>query len=138
MAEPAATGLSPVSTGPPGPGTIAAATMVALPAAHSETLAPSRVTAVTTDATPAAGQEIRLSGAVWSVGDRVPATVRVKAWRDGEWVQLPGAVVRTSFADRYHVRVVLQTKGERRLRVVGDPHADDIAKAHRVVTVTVH
>lgn len=119
-------------------GAIAATALVALPAAGADTVLPSRVTATATDPTPAAGQAFRVFGAVWSAGERVPATVRVKMLRDGVWVQIPGAVVQTNSTDRYRVRLVLQKKGERQLRVVGDPTADGIATARRLVTVTVH
>ena len=106
--------------------------------AQSATLVPSRISVQTSDRTPASGQTFRLSGAVTAHGHRVPATVRVKTWRHGQWVQLPGAVVRTDRAKRYHVRIILQMKGQRQLRVVGDPRPAGIQTARRTITVTVH
>jgi hypothetical protein len=119
--------------------TVAAATsVVAMSPAQSEPLAPSRVTVRATDYTPASGQTFRLFGAVKSEGERVPATIRVKTFRNGEWVKLPGAVMHTNRDDRYRIRIVLQMKGERLLRVVGNPDGDDIATARKTITVTVH
>lgn len=106
--------------------------------AQSETLAPSRVTVTSTDYTPASGETFRLYGAVWSEGDRVPATIRVKTYRDGKWVQLSGAVMHTNRYDRYRIRIVLQMKGERLLRVIGNPDDDGIATARKTITVNVH
>lgn len=120
-------------------GTIAAAaSVVGVAPAQSATLAPSRVTVFSTDYTPASGQTFRLFGAVWSEGVRVPATIRVKTFRNGEWVQLPGAVMQTNRDNRYRIRIVLQMKGERLLRVIGNPKGDDIRTARKTITVTVH
>ncbi|MFC4783397.1 hypothetical protein ACT8ZV_02915 [Nocardioides sp. MAHUQ-72] len=120
-------------------GAIASATTFAAvaPAAATD-LAPSRVTVHATDYTPASGQTFRLYGAVWSGGIRVPATVRVKTFRDGHWVQLQGAVMETNRDNRYNLRIILQMKGERLLRVVGDPRDPDIATSSTTITVTVH
>ena len=106
--------------------------------AQSETLVPSRVTVTSTDYTPASGETFRLYGAVRSEGERVPATIRVKTYRNGEWVRLPGAVMHTNSYDRYRIRIVLQMKGERLLRVIGDPDDAGIATARKTITVTVH
>lgn len=106
--------------------------------AQSETLVPSRVTVTSTDYTPASGETFRLYGAVRSDGGRVPATIRVKTFRDGKWVQLSGAVVNTNRYDRYRIRVVLQMKGERLLRVIGNPDDDSIATVRKTITVDVH
>ena len=120
-------------------GTIAAAaTLVATSPAQSATLASSRVTAQSTDYTPASGQTFSLYGAVWSAGHRVPATIRVKTFRNGTWVQLAGAVMQTNRFDRYRIRVILQMKGQRQLRVVGDPRPAGIRTSHKDLTVTVH
>lgn len=120
-------------------GTFAAATsLVAMSPAQSATLAPSRVTVHSTDYTPASGQTFSLYGAVWSEGARVPATIRVKTFRNGAWVQLRGAVMETNRFNRYRIRIVLQMKGERLLRVIGNPTGDDIRTARKTITVTVH
>jgi hypothetical protein len=124
-------------------GTLAAtatmtATTTVLSPAGAAALAPSRITVHATDTTPASGQTFRLQGAVWSAGERVPATVRVKTFRNGEWVQLKGAVMKTNRDDRYNLGIRLQMKGERLLRVVGDPTDPAISTARRTITVTVH
>jgi hypothetical protein len=120
-------------------GTIVAATaLVAAPPAQSATLARSRVTVSASDSTPASGQTFRLSGAVWSNGSKVPATIRVKTLRNGQWVQLPGAVMQTNRSNQYRIRIVLQKKGKRQLRVVGDPKPARIATSRKTITVTVH
>ena len=121
-------------------GAVAAATCLAAVSApaQSATLAPSRVTVQTTDSTPASGQTFRLSGAVQSEGVRVPATIRVQTFRKGAWVQLRGAVMETNRFNRYKIRIILQMKGERQLRVIGDPQSEDINTARKTITVTVH
>lgn len=117
---------------------VAASVGAVAPAAQSDELVPSQVTVRTTDDTPASGQTFRLFGAVRSGGERVPATIRVKTFRNGEWVRLHGAVMQTNRFDRYRIRIVLQMKGERLLRVVGDPTTDGIASSHQDITVDVH
>lgn len=120
-------------------GAAAAATTLALaPPAQATTLTPSHVTVASTDYTPASGQTFRLSGAVWSHSHRVPATIRVKTFRHGHWVQLGGAVMDTNRDNRYNVRVILQMKGERQLRVVGDPKPAGVATSSKTITVNVH
>jgi len=106
--------------------------------AQAPTLLPSRISVHTTDTTPASGEQFVLSGAVWSQHLRVPATVRVKAFRNGSWHQLPGAVHETNRDNRYHLRITLQMPGERQLKVVGDPRDPTIATAVTVFSVTVH
>jgi hypothetical protein len=115
-----------------------AATLVAASPAQSTTLTPSRVTAHSTDSTPASGQTFRLYGAVRSEGAKVPATITVKTYRNGNWVPLTGATVRTNRSDSYHVRVILQMKGKRLLRVVADPKPAGVSSSQTTVTVTVH
>ena len=120
-------------------GTIAAAaTMTATAPAGAATLAPSRITVHATDTTPASGQLFRLQGAVWSSGETVPAVVRVKTFRNGAWHQLPGAVMKTNRDNRYNLGIRLQMKGQRLLRVIGDPVDPDISTARKTITVTVH
>ena len=120
-------------------GTLAAATtMMAVAPAQAVDLAPSHVNVRTTDDTPQSGETFRLKGAAFSEGVKVPATIRVQAWRNGEWVQLDGARMHTNTDDNYNMRVILQTKGERTLRVVANPDGDDIKTARQAITVTVH
>lgn len=119
-------------------GTIAAATsLVAISPAQAATLAPSRVTVRSTDYTPASGETFRLYGAVWSEGVKVPATIRVKTFRDDHWVQLKGAVMDTNRDNQYRIRIILKMKGERQLRVIGDPADPDIRTARKTISVTV-
>jgi hypothetical protein len=118
----------------------AAASMASVaPAAQAAVLAPSRITVHATDYTPASGQTFRLYGLVTSEGTPLAdATVRVKTFRNGEWVRLPGAVLLTHDDGHYRVRVILQMKGERLLRVVANPKGDDISNSRADITVTVH
>lgn len=84
------------------------------------------------------GEQFVLRGRMSSQGHAVPgATVRVQAFRDRGWHPLSGAVVRTNSDGRYRVRVVLQSGGDRDLRVVGRPKSDRIrvARAYTVVRV---
>lgn len=116
----------------------AASLMMMAPPAQTEELAASHVVSRSTDYTPASGQTFRLYGALWSGGERQAATIRVKTYRGGEWVQLRGAVVDTNRYNRYRIRIILQMKGERLLRVVAKPKDDSIATARKIVEVTVH
>lgn len=117
----------------------ATTTLVGIAPAQSAEIAPSRITVRSSDYDVASGEEFRLRGLLTSEGDPVPdATVRVKTYRNGEWVRLKGAVVNTNDEGRYRVRVILQMKGERQLRVVGNPQGDDIATARKDLVVTVH
>lgn len=121
-------------------GTLLAASSLVAPATAAPAttvLAPSHVTVTSTDYTPSSGETFHLYGAIWSQGDRVPATISVKTFRDGEWVQLKGAVMHTNRYDKYNLRIILQQKGERQLRVIGDPDSDTIKIATRTITVTV-
>ena len=121
-------------------GTLAAsASTLTLTPAQAVDVAPSNITVHSTDYNVASGEQFRLFGRMTSQGDPVPdATVRVKTFRHGEWVQLKGAVVTTNDEGKYRVRIVLQMKGKRLLRVIGNPPGDDIATARRNITIIVH
>ena len=120
-------------------GTIAAATtLMAVGPAQSATLTPSRVTVQSTDSTPATGQTFRVYGAVWSEGQRVPTTIRVKTFRNGEWVQLRGAVMQTNRFNRYTMRIILHLEGKQLLRVVGAPGPAGISTARKTIAGMVH
>jgi hypothetical protein len=116
----------------------AAATLLAGVPAQAGEAAPSRVT-LHRDLGPfAAGEQFVLRGRLTSQGEPVPgATVRVKTFRDGDWVRLRGATVSTNDAGRYRVRVVLFQKGDRDLRVVADPAGEGVraARAETVVSI---
>jgi hypothetical protein len=120
-------------------GTLAATAALA-GVAPAATVAPtaSHVTATPSTTTPASGETFRVAGAVLTGDTRVPATIHVKTWRNGQWVQLRGAVMHTNRDNAYTMRVVLQMKGERQLRVVGDPDSAAIATSRTTFTVTVH
>ena len=84
------------------------------------------------------GEQFILHGRMSSQGYAVPgATVRVQAFRDHGWEPLSGAVVHTGSDGRYRVRVILQSGGDRDLRVVGRPKSDriQVARAYTVVRV---
>lgn len=117
---------------------VAATPLVALSPAQSLNLTPSSVTVAASDSTPGSGETFRLHGAVWSAGERVPAMIRVKTYRNGEWVNVKGAVMATNNDDRYTIRIVLKMKGERQLRVIGNPVEDGISTARKTITVTVN
>jgi hypothetical protein len=44
----------------------------------------------------------------------------------------------TNRANQYDMRVILQMKGDRQLRVVGDPDSSAIGTSQTTFTVTVH
>ena len=116
----------------------ATATLVAATPAQSATLTPSKVSVSTTDSTPAVGQTFRLYGAVSSKGHKVPATIRVLTYGNGHWTQLSGATMKTNRDNTYRIRIVLQLKGKRQLRVVADPTPAGISNAHTTITVSLH
>lgn len=118
--------------------TAAAVSVVGVAPAQAADVAASRVTVHASDYDVRSGEQFRLRGILKSEGEPVAdATVRVKTFRNGEWVRLRGAVVTTNDEGRYRVRVILQMKGERQLRVVANPQGDDIRTARKDIVVTV-
>jgi hypothetical protein len=88
--------------------------------ANAAAAATSSITVRSSDYTPASGQTFFVSGLFIDQG--VPADhepVKVQRLFDGTWSTLTGAVVRTTSDGHYRMRVILQTKGVRQLRVVG-------------------
>jgi hypothetical protein len=121
-------------------GTIAAAG-VGLALAPAEAQAPaakSHVTATPTDTTPASGQTFRVSGAVTSKGEGLPSTITVKALKSEVWVPLSGATMHTDSTGHYTIRVILDAKGERPLRIVANPDGSHIRSSRSNFDVTVH
>ncbi|HEX6247370.1 MAG TPA: hypothetical protein VFZ64_05815 [Nocardioidaceae bacterium] len=120
-------------------GTLAtAASVVSIAPAQAEEVAGSRITVRSSEYDVSSGEQFVLRGRLMSEGDPVSdATVRVKTYRNGAWVRLEGAVVSTNDEGRYRVRVILSMKGERKLRVVGNPLGDDIKTARKGLVVTV-
>jgi hypothetical protein len=86
---------------------------------------------------PASGQTFRVRGAVESQGQGIPATIVVKTLRNGAWVPLAGASMHTDRSGRYTIRLILDAKGARQLRVVADPEAQAIRTSRRTLSVTV-
>lgn len=98
----------------------------------------SRTTVHTSDATPQSGQQFVLDGRLTNrAGDPLSGVVRVQTLRDGAWTNLTGARVSTGSDGTYRVRVVLSQRGERDLRVVGDPAGDRIRSSRARIDVTV-
>jgi hypothetical protein len=115
--------------------------LLALPAdtAGAATRPASRITVHTSDATPLSAQQFVLTGQLRSPSGQALANgvVRVQTLRSGEWADLSGARVTTGSDGRYRVRVILSQRGERDLRVVGDPAGDSLRNARARVDVTV-
>lgn len=108
------------------------------PASAVEAQDRSRITLHASDHEVDPGEQFILRGRMASDGDPLSgATVRVQTYRNGGWEAVRGAVVQTGSDGRYRVRVILQSGGDRDLRVVGNPRQDDIriSRAYTVVRV---
>jgi hypothetical protein len=107
----------------------AAATIGFAPAqgAAQEADQKSNITVRSSDYEVDSGEQFILRGRMASKGRSLSgATVRVQTYRNGDWVPVTGAVVKTGSDGRYRVRVILESGGDRDLRVVGNPWQDDI------------
>lgn len=114
------------------------ATATTAQAAGSAPASSASITAKTSDATPASGQQFVVTGKV--TGEKGPLggrSVAVQSLRDGKWTQLTGAVVTTRSDGTYRVRVILSAKGLRTMRVLADAPGRSLDAAKRF-TVTVH
>ncbi|MGC4110237.1 MAG: hypothetical protein QM747_07390 [Nocardioides sp.] len=119
-------------------GTLAAAGgTLAVSPAQASTAATSTVSATASDNMPASGQTFRLSGNVRSSGQGTPATIRVKTLRNGAWVRLTGATMHTDSSGHYSIRVILDAKGKRQLRVVANPDSSSIRNSRRTLAISV-
>lgn len=125
-------------------GAVAAAStalVLALPVdtAGAATRPASRITVHTSDPTPRSGQEFVLTGRLTAPTGRAlgDGVVRVQTLRGGEWTNLTGARVTTGSDGRYRVRVILSQRGERDLRVVGDPAGQRLRNDRARIDVTV-
>jgi hypothetical protein len=108
------------------------------PATAVDALDRSRITVRASDYEVRPGEQFILRGRMASEGNPVAgATVRVQSYRADGWEAVRGAVVETGSDGRYRVRVILQSGGDRDLRVVGNPDQDHIriARAYTVVRV---
>lgn len=106
--------------------------------ADAATSATSSITVKASDATPASGQTFTVSGLF--VDNGAPADhelVKVQSFSGGTWVPITGAQVDTTSTGTYQLRLILQAKGLRDLRVTGivPGPAHDVFKRF---TVTVH
>lgn len=117
---------------------IAASLLVAAPAVAEEP-APSRMTAIPSKFQVDPGEQFVVRGRMLSQGEPVVgAPVRVRTWSDeGRFVDIEGARVKTNSEGRYRVRIVLYRKGDRLLKVIGNPAGDDIATARRNILMQV-
>jgi hypothetical protein len=90
------------------------------------------ISAKVSDPTPAAGQTFTVSGHLTENGVAASGhVVKVQALTHGSWTQLTGAKMSTNSSGNYTMRLVLDTKGTRDLRVVGvgvgsQPNARDL------------
>ena len=112
--------LSPVAL------TLAPAHACACPDEGIAVLAPKRVVS--------SGEQFRVKG-VWIQSGKAAAgrTVKVQTRRDGRWRTLKGAVVTARANGEFGVRLVLQQKGVRALRVVGvNPDGPNVRDRFRV------
>ena len=118
---------------------LAPAILVAGTTQAADAAAPaSSITVTSSDYTPASGQTFYVSGVFVDQG--VPADhepVKVQRLFQGTWTTLTGAVVRTTSDGHYRMRVILETKGVRYLRVVGVT-AGPAHDAFKRFTETVH
>ena len=116
----------------------AASLLVAAPAVAEEP-APSRMTAIPSKFQVDPGEQFVVRGRLLSEGEPVVgAPVRVRTWSDeGRFVDIEGARVKTNSEGRYRVRIVLYRKGDRLLKVIGNPAGDDIATARRNILMQV-
>jgi hypothetical protein len=106
--------------------------------AQAQAPAGSTVTASASDTTPSSGQTFQVSGIVSAKGAGTPSTITVKTLRSGSWVPLTGATMHTDSAGHYTIRVILDAKGERQLRVVADPDGSAYGMSRTTFSVTVH
>jgi hypothetical protein len=109
------------------------------PAQAVETTAEkSRITVHASDHEVTPGEQFVLRGRMAAHGDAVAgAKVKVQTFRNGDWHGLRGAVVRTNSDGRYRVRVILQSGGDRDLRVVGKPSHSGVTLARGYTVVRV-
>jgi hypothetical protein len=91
------------------------------------------------DSTPASGQQFVARGSLVIGGRPAPAhTVKVQTLLGGQWKPIAGARVTTDADGRYRVRLILSTKGDRVLRVVGLGRGADEKTERKRFTVRVH
>ena len=95
------------------------------------------ITATASNPTPASGKAFTVSG-YFSENDAAAGghVVKVQAERNGVWQALPGAKVTTASNGDYRLKVILDSKGARDLRVVGVGQGNQV-NAHQQFNVVV-
>lgn len=120
------------------PLTAVAAAEAATASASTSAAATSQVTATASDPTPKSGKAFTISGKFTVNGKGVANhTVKVQSKVKGKWTMLSGAKDQTVQSGNYSIRIILNTKGERTLRVVGVGTGSQ-PNAAKLVNVTVH
>lgn len=108
-------------------------------AADAATRPASRITVSASDTTPQSGEQVVLRGRLTTATGAALAggLVKVQTLRGDSWVDLAGARVTTGERGYYRVRVVLSQRGERELRIVGDPAGTTLRNSRARLDVTV-
>ena len=123
---------------PVGAAVLMTGTANAATGAHPTPGSAASVTAHVSNANPVSGKTFRVSGELTE--NNKPAAdqvVKIQAMQNGSWKQLTGARIRTDSQGDYSLRVVLDTTGQRELRVVGVGVGSQ-PNAYQPFTVQVH
>jgi hypothetical protein len=112
--------------------------LVAAEAAHATAAPQASITIQASDKTPASDQAFTVSGA-FTENNKAASNhvVEIQTLRGSTWQALAGAQERTNAQGRYQLKVVLDSKGQRTLRVVGIGTGSQ-RNAHHNLSVTVH
>ena len=98
------------------------------------------ITIHTSDKTPASGQSFYLSGLVFRNmpdGYGVPGKkVQLRTYRNGQWVNVTGATMKSDSDGDYNLRTVLSAPGPRKVRAVATVNGK--MWRSRILTVQVH
>ena len=108
-------------------------------AAEATSAPQAKISANVSDVTPASGKTFTVSGTFTERGKAAPRhIVKIQAEQaNGTWKTLTGARERTTTKGAYRLRVILEAKGRRHLRVVGVGTGAQ-PNATRPLTVAVH
>jgi len=117
---------------------IPASAAVAVTSADAAPAPASKITAKVSDSTPASGKAFTVSGKFTVGGDAAAAhTVKVQRKVNGSWTAVTGAKEPTNSNGKYSLKIILNSTGERVLRVVGVGQGNE-SNARQKFTVTVH